>query len=165
MRKKSSLKGLKHSSNSFISPDLNTPLNLDNSIDLYVSLLLQNGSIITHYFKDYSMLVIQLQLDFHRFDNNLLQVLIEIDRYPLKNREVGFFHSSLKFDEFYIVAFVNKVPTGVLRCNELVVLLNTIKVLMARTVKRYDYIVIGVNSSKADEKPNSPIINYPTLEP
>lgn len=138
-----------YSSNLFIQSGSNSPLNTNNSIDFYITITFGNGTYLTRKCLDYSNLITQLQIDLSYYGNKALNIIIELDRLPLKKRTINEVLHQSENHKYYIVSYCGIEPNKPFYIDDIVTLLSSIKEFLSSNVKRYDYIVIcNLNYSK-----------------
>lgn len=133
---------LNFASNLFINKGQFSPLNANDSIDYYLTITFGNGTYLTRKCLDYSNLITQLQIDLSYYGNKALNIIIELDRLPLKKRAINEIVHQSELHKFYIVTYTGIEPNKLFYVDDVVSLLSCIKDFLSSNVKRYDYITI-----------------------
>jgi len=132
-----------YSSNLFISKGFNSPINANNSIDFYLTLTFGLGNYQCRKVLSYDVLVIEIQHLLSYYGNRIHNIIIELDRHPLKSKlvkEIIYRNDDFKF---YFVTYCGITPNQPILIKDLVTLLQTLKDVLVSSIKRYDYIIIS----------------------
>jgi hypothetical protein len=132
-----------YSSNLFVSKGINSPVNANNSIDFYLTITFGLGNYQCRKVLSYDILIIEIQHLLCYYGNKIHNIIIELDRKPLKVKlikEVIYKNDDFKF---YFVTFCEAVPNQPILLNDLNAMLTTLKDVLTSSIKRYDYIVIS----------------------
>lgn len=132
-----------YASNLFISKGLNSPINANNSIDFYLTLTFGKGNSMCRKCLSYDVLVIEIQHLLTYYGNNIHNIIIELDRHPLKTKLVKEILYKDKSYKYYYVTYCGVIPNQPILINDLATLLHTLKESLVSSVKRFDYIIIS----------------------
>ena len=142
-RIKTDLKLDNYASNLFISKGLNSPINANNSIDFYLTITFGLGNYQCRKCLSYDVLIVEIQHLLSYYGNKIHNIIIELDRRPLKSRlvkEIIYTNDEFKY---YYVTYTNQTPNQPILIDSLITLLITLKQSLVSSIKRYDYIIIS----------------------